>query len=176
MRALLLAALVVLAGCTAAPPGGTDSPTASTTPVPTPTGPCEVDDRPSADVEAGDYDGEAYPERPESLTEATVGDFVASFEERYIHNGALAHRENVTYLETYVNDVDVTSHGDVYVVRLTSYTNGGFWDTEKETPIEIHWDGAPQPVTYLVTEDRLLRSDGERSPAALRNASTVACV
>lgn len=175
MRALLLAALLMLAGCTAAPPGGADSPTASTTPVPTPTGPCEVENRPSADVDAGEYHGESYPERPESLTRDTVGEFVASFEETYVHNGALAPRENVTYLETYVHDVTVTRHDEVYVVRLTSYTNGGFVDTREETPIEVHWDGAPQPYTYLVTDDRVLRGEGDLDAAALRTASTVAC-
>jgi len=173
MRALLLVALVVLSGCAAAGPGGTASPTAS--PVPTPTGPCAVDDRPMPDPDSNEVEPDEYPERPDSLSAETVGEFVDSFEETYIQNAALGNGRNVTYIETYTDDVNVTAHGDVYVVRLSSYTNGNYRDTGEETPIEVHWDGAPEPVTYLVTEDRMLRGEGELSPDRLRHQPTVAC-
>ncbi|WP_435115387.1 hypothetical protein [Halolamina sp. C58] len=116
-----------------------------------------------------------YPERPDSLTAETVGAFVASFEETYIQNAALAGGQNVTYIETYTDDVNVTAHGDTYVVRLTSYTNGNYRDTGGETPIEVHWDGAPEPVTYLVTEERILRGEGDLTTDRLRHQPTVAC-
>jgi len=171
MRALLLAGLVVLSGCAAVGPGA--SPTAS--PIPTPTGPCDVADRPSPDADGDEVEPDEYPERPDSLTAETVGAYVTSFEETYIQNAALAGGENVTYIETYANDVNVTAHGDVYVVRLTSYTNGAYHDTGEETPIEVHWDGAPEPVTYLVTEGRTIRGEGDLAPDRLRHQPTVAC-
>jgi hypothetical protein len=173
MRALLLAALVVLSGCAAVGPGGTASPTAS--PIPTPTGPCEVDDRPMPDAGGGDVAPESYPERPDNRTAEAVGAFVASFEETYIQNAALV-GQNVTYIETYTNDVNVSVHGDAYVVRLTSYNNGAYTDTDEETPVEVHWDGAPEPVTYLVTNDSVLRGEGDLSPDRLRHQPTVACL
>lgn len=171
MRALLLAALLVLAGCTAVPPAGTDSPT----PIPTPTGPCAVDARPTPDGAGSEVQPVDYPDPPESLTTEAVHSYVGAFEESYIHNDALAGGGNVTYLETYVEDVTVTKHGDAFVVRLNSYTNGGYRDTEGETPIEVHWDGAPEPVTYLVTDDRVLRGEGDISADRLRHQPTVAC-
>lgn len=173
MRALLLAALVVLSGCAAVGPGGTASPTA--TPIPTPTGPCEVDDRPMPEHDSNEVAPDEYPERPDSLSGESVAPFVASFEETYIQNSVLADGSNITYIETYTNDVNVTAHGDVYVVRLTSYTNGNYRDTGEETPIEVHWDGAPQPITYLVTEDGMLRGEGDLSADRLRHQPTVAC-
>lgn len=169
MRALLPVAMLLLAGCVGAPIGdpGTD--------IATPTGPCEVDGQPtpepSAEVAPVDY-----PEAPSTLSTQSVQSYVTEFENSYRHNHALAEHGNVTYLETYVEDTSATKHGDSYVVHLSSYTNGGTMESEGEgTPIQIHWDGAPEPVTYLVTDDRVLRGEGDRSPAELRNASTVAC-
>jgi hypothetical protein len=171
MRALLLAALVVLSGCAAVGPGS--SPTA--TPIPTPTGPCEVDDRPKPDPVEGDVTPHAYPDPNDTRTAESIGSFVATFEETYIRNDALAGGRNVTYIETYTNDVNVTARDGVYVVRLTSYTNGNYQDTGEETPIEVHWDGAPEPVTYLITEERMLRGEGDLSPDRLQYQPTVAC-
>jgi hypothetical protein len=170
MRALLpVAVLCLLAGCVGAPLGGGSGS------VPTPTGPCTVDDRPTTDASA-EVEPVDYPEAPSSPSASSVESYVASFEDSYRHNDALADHGNVTYLETYVEDVSVTRHGSVYVVRLESYTNGGTMREEGEgTPIQIHWDGAPEPVTYLLTEDRLVRGDGDLSPERLPSQSTVAC-
>ena len=168
MRALLLAALVLIAGCAAAPIGDGG--------VPTPTGPCEVDSQPTPNP-SPDVEPVTYPDPPASVSSQAIRAYVTNFEERYLHNHELAQKGNVTYLETYVEDISVARHGAVYVVRLDSYTNGGTLEHEGEgTPIEIHWDGASQPVTYLVTEDRLLRGEGDLSTDELSDVPTVACL
>lgn len=186
MRALLLVGLVLLSGCVAPVPGTspTDAVTASTptesATASTPTGPCTVDSHPTPDATGSEVEPVEYPDRPSRLSLETVRSFISAFEESYIHNEALTERGNVTYLETYVDDVTVTRHGDGYVIRLSSYTNGGTLQQEGDgTPITIHWDGAPQPRAYLLTEDRLVRGSFDRqttpAPKDLQNQPTVAC-
>lgn len=170
MRALLLAVLVVLAGC--ATPMGTEDP-------PTPTGPCTDVSKPTPSGDGSDVAPKSYPDRPATLSADSVGEYVDGYESAFLWNDALA-GQNLSYLEVYVEDLNVTRRGGVYVVRLQSYTNGGYYEREGEgTPYVIHWDGAPTPASYLVTEDRLVRaeSDGEDhvSLARLRNGTTLEC-
>lgn len=165
-----VAVLCLLAGCIGAPLGGGSGS------VPTPTGPCAVDDRPHPDASA-EVEPVTDLEVPSSLSANTAASSVGSFEDSYRHNDALGDHGDVTYLETYVEDVSVTRHGSVYVVRLESYTNGGpMRDEGVGTPIQIHWDGTPEPVTYLLTWDRLIRGQGDVAADRLRYQPTVTCV
>lgn len=186
MRALLLAAVVLLAGCVAPAPGTspTDSATAATPADSetawTPTGSCTVDDHPMPDGSDSEVGSVDYPDRPDTLTPETVRSYARAFEESYLHNEALVEKGNVSYLETYVDDVTVSRHGDAFFVNLSSYTNGGTIRQEGNgTPITVHWDGAPQPRAYLLTGDRLIRGSFDRdttpTPEQLRHQPTVAC-
>ncbi|MEF8801061.1 MAG: hypothetical protein V5A56_08510 [Halolamina sp.] len=170
MRALLLATLLVLAGCAA--PLGTDAP-------PTPTGSCMEERKPTPTADGSDVDAQPYPDPPATFSTDSVREYVEAYESALLRNDALA-GQNLSYLEVYVEDLSVTRRGDMYVVRLQSYTNGGYYEREGEgTPIVVHWDGAPTPASYLVTEDRLVRaeSDGDDhvSLARLRNGTTLEC-
>lgn len=170
MRPLMLATLIVLAGCAA--PVGNDG-------APTPTGPCMEELKPTPTDDGSDVDAHPYPDPPATLTTDPVRDYVEAYESALLRNDALA-GQNLSYLKVYVEDLTVTRRGDVYVVRLQSYTNGGYYEQEGEgTPIVVHWDGAPTPASYLVTEDRLVRaeSDGDDhvSLARLRNGTTLEC-
>lgn len=183
MRALLLVTLLVVAGCVAPAPTAPDSePARSSTgsPLPTPTGSCEVAERPSPTNTTGDVEPVAYPEPPVELTTDSVRRYVEAFERAFLHNRRLVTSDPVRYLEVYVDDLTVTQHGGAFVVRLNSYTNGGsLQEGEGETPIVVHWDGAPTPASYLVTSDRVVRAasdtDDHVSLARLRNGTTLAC-
>lgn len=171
MRTLLAALTVLLAGCTAAPVGPAESPT-------TPTGPC-TPDTPTPETPA-EISAMAWPEPPETRTAESVGSYVASFERAYRHNDRL--EPGTRYVETYVSSVTTTVRGDEYLVRLESYTNGGVARStpDEGTPITVHWDGAPVHVAYLLTDDRLVRAEGdhEMEPSfdAVVDGRTVACV
>ncbi|WP_255149510.1 hypothetical protein [Halorarius halobius] len=173
MRTLFAALLVLLAGCTAGPLAGT--PTES---IPTPSGDCAAT-TPSPDGSA-EVSPRAWPDPPENRSIGSVGSYVVEFERAYLHNERL--EPGTQYLETHVELEHVTPRGDLYLVRLTSYTNGGIEQSTPDagTPITVHWDGAPHHVAYLLTEGRLLRAQGDRettpSPEAVAEGPTVACV
>ncbi|WP_435194777.1 hypothetical protein [Natronomonas sp. EA1] len=192
MRALHILAIALLClavGCLGGPAGpagpGTTDPggngSASPTPLPvtfeTPTGECTaVTPTPAGNDEVASY---AYPSPPETWSRNATASYVESFERAYLHAEKVDAR--TTYIEVYVSDVRVTRHGNVSVVRLSSYTNGGYEndDADTGTPIEVHWDGAEKPVAYLVTDERIVRTEGgyQRTPALadLGNGRTVAC-
>lgn len=184
MRALLLAVLFVLAGCTApVQPGTTGTPTgtaATGTPtdsLSTPQGACEAVTTPT--VSGDEFDTKRYPDPPESRSAESVGSYVREYERAYQHNAWIDDR--TTYIEVYATVRNVSRHGDSYVVRLTSYTNGGYEKQESEegTPIEVHWDGAPEHVAYLVTDRRLIRVEGDHQvtppSTSFPDGETMAC-
>lgn len=195
MRALHLAVVLslVFAGCVGAPGAGTESaasptsPTATspdsgitTTPSPTP---CEIDERPDPDPEGNAVNATPYPEPPTTFSNESVTAYVESFEAAYLRNEALAGPENVTYLEVYVTSVDVANvtQSGAFVVHVKSYTNGGYLEgSGSGTPYQVHWDGAPQRVSYYVTDNEVRRAEGSvgddwPSTGILRNSPRVAC-
>lgn len=171
MRALLAALVILLAGCTAAPVGPAESPT-------TPTAPCDPT-TPTPEAPP-DLSPRAWPDPPETRTLTSVESYVESFEHAFRHNDRL--EPGTRYIETYVSSVTTATRGDSYLVRLESYTNGGVARStpDEGTPVTVHWDGAPVHVAYLLTDDRLVRAEGDRETTpsldAVAQGRTVACI
>lgn len=168
MRALLLAFLLVVAGCMS--PIGADG-------VPTPSGPCEAADVPAPPINtAGNVTARPYPEIPAEWTKQTVRSYVESYERALQHNRALAKRPTTVELRVGVSGVTVERHGDTFVVRLESFTQGMFAEEGEEgSPSYIAWDEVPAPATYLVTGTRLVRAEGDVGPDGLREGTTLEC-
>jgi hypothetical protein len=152
------------------------------TATPSPT-PCTVDSRPDPDQEGDAENAATYPEPPTAFSNGSVAAYVESFERAFLRNDALDREGNVTYLEVYVSDVEVenVTQSGAFVVRLKSYTNGGYLEERGSgTPIQVHWDGAPRRVSYRVTENEVRRAVGSAggewpSPAILSQVPAVAC-
>jgi hypothetical protein len=178
---LVALSLLLLAGCTAGPvANGTDTATdtspSQTARLDTPTGACTAVTTPT--VEAENYSTKPYPDVPENGSADAAGSYARSFERAYRFNDQVTDR--TTYIEVYATVRNVTRYGDAYVVRLTAYTNGGVERQDGEgTPVEVHWDGAPEHVAYLVTDRRLVRSvgDSQVTPSldTLADGTTLAC-
>lgn len=155
--ALLAVGVVVLAGCTAGPLG-TDEPPS---PTESPAGTCTEHQRETVDPYRDAVEPSELPERPDTLTRASVRDYVVAYERAYARNGRLERIS--TEVSTNVQDVSVSQTGNGWVVRLTSQTNtwAAGTDTADGTPTVVHGDGAELPVAYLLTDDRLVRSVGD---------------
>lgn len=170
MRALLVAALLVLAGCTGA--------TAPGTPTGTPE-PCDEYDRATADPVRDDVEPRDYPDRPANFTRESAREFAVAYEQAYKYNGLLA--ENTERVEVNVHESTVTETDDGYRVRIEgrwfTWAGGLPKNGSNETTTPIHGDGPYYSVGYLVTEDRLLRDEGphDSTPAPRERGTTVEC-
>jgi len=157
---LLVAALLVVAGCT-----GTTAPAGPTATPP----PCEEYDRATAAPVREDVEPKELPERPADLTAETVREFVADYERAYTYNGLLT--EDTERVEVDVREVQVSETPGSYRVRVEArwYTWAGGLPREdgNGTTTPIHGDGPLYDVVYDVTDDRLVRHEvdyGETPP------------
>ena len=171
----LLAGLLVLAGCIAAPGSGGDgtgtstltpvSPptdTAAGTPTPTATptpGECEAVERRTVDPFRDDVEPSEFPDPPSEWNRSSVERYVAAFESAYARNDAL--REDSTKVNVLVAEVSVERRDGAWVVDLVSRTNT--WTqgraTGTATATVVHGDGARIPVTYRLTDRGLYRAE-----------------
>lgn len=178
----LLAGMLALAGCTAAPGSGGDAPanggegsrTSTLTPVtpptdvpaeaPTPTasstpGKCEAVEHRTVDPFREDVEPSERPEPPAEWNRSSVERYVVAFEAAYARNDAL--RADSTEVNVLVAEVSVERRGEAWVVDLVSRTNT--WAqgraTGTATATVIHGDGARIPVTYRLTDRGLYRAE-----------------
>ena len=175
----LLAASLMLAGCTATPGGEGGTPTLTPTPTP---GECDAVEQHPVDPFREDVEPSEPPDPPGEWNRSSVERYVVAFEEAYSRNAAL--RNASTRVEVTVGDVSVQRSGDVWVVGLTSRTNT--WAqgraTGTATATVVHGDGAHIPVTYRLTDRALYRTErsvggpSSESPTATPGRGTpVAC-
>lgn len=167
--------LVLLAGCTGTLPGTAEEPSPTSTTADRP-GDCSESARTTVDPYRDDVEPSPLPDRPTTLNRSSVEAYVVAYEEAYARNGAL--RAESTQVSTVVGNVRVEETADGWTVHLTSRTNT--WvrgtDTGDGTPTEVHGDGPRVPVVYRLTDDRLVRAEGEygETPSAAGGA-TVEC-
>lgn len=162
-----LTVLLVTAGCLGGVGPGTSTDSTSTSDPTSPTtsstatpGECEEVQRQTADPFREEVTPSDHPEPPDEWTERSVREYVVAYEEAYARNQQLD--ESSTRVTVNVHDVRVERTDDGWVVRLTSQTNTWARGSPDgtETATLVHGDGAMIPVAYLVTDDRLRRSQG----------------
>jgi hypothetical protein len=163
LPALVVLVAVVLSGCVAGPlgAGAPESPdsTPSVTPTSTPTE-CTEQRLSVTDPARDNVNPSPYPDRPANWTGSTVREYVVAFEQAWSRNQRL--REATKRVTVSVSDVAVTRTGYGYRLDLTSQTNtwyGGPAEGNRTATI-VHGDGAYVPVRYVVTDGRLVRSEG----------------
>lgn len=149
-RALALAALLALAGCTGLPTGGTatETPYADT----------------STTLPAGPKD---VPDRPTTLNASTAGEYARTFEYRYVYNTLWRHDGSTVEVDCDTERVE--SARDGYRVTVTCY---GYANTQDEsdgntTATVVHADWGTQTFDYYVDSDTTRRLDhrGTASPS-----------
>jgi hypothetical protein len=170
MRALLVAALLVLAGCAGAPapgtPPGRPNPARSTT-APLSTPPATASSRATP------------PDRPEPLTRESAREFPVAYQTASTYNGLL--EEATERVEVNIRDSNVTGTADVCRVlveaRWFTWTSDPSKNGSTETATPAHRDGPYDAVAYLVTDDRLVRDEGthDSTPAPREQGRTVQC-
>ena len=169
MRALLLAVLVSLAGCSAVGPG-TPSPATST---------ADCTDHTESTVNP-DRTGVApkpIPDRPANLNESTVREYVVAYEEAYTYNRILS--ADTKRASVVTDDVSVQSSGDRFVVRLSMH-----WTASEQAVVEgnetatvVIADSPEYAVAYRLTDRQLTRAengDYQKTPT-VDGGETVEC-
>lgn len=134
---LLLAALLVLAGCLAAP--GTAA------------------DRGTTPVDDDAVDPREPPARPDPVTADSVGAYAAATEEVYRHNAILDANANVTAITVHCKAETVVESGDGFRVTVGCIHA---WEMDNDGEVAIA-DGAPYSVVYEVTEERTERGEDD---------------
>jgi len=169
MRPIVLSALLlVTAGCLGGVGPGTSTETArpsdhatpSTSPTPSAVA-CEEAPHETVDPYREEVTPSDHPEPPSAWTESSVREYVVAYEEAYARNRQL--REDSTRVTVNAHDVRVERTDDGWVVRLTSQTNTWAQGRSEgtETATVVHGDGAMIPVAYRVTDDRVVRAEGD---------------
>lgn len=136
-RALVLAVVVALAGCTAAPVADDAEPVTTTTPATTSETPTP----------------KPLPEPPDELTRESVTEFVVAHEEALLYNREIAGNDRVN-VGCEVRSANRT--GDGFRVRVGCGIST--YDYLPEEDVTAHGDGFSR-ATYLVNE-----SDVDRTP------------
>lgn len=146
-RTLLLrlgqvATVGLLAGCTAEPdPGRVGEHT-------TPTGGRDFPDGPKSP-----------PDRPDSLTEESVGEHVREYERRYVYNQLWMGEGSTVGVTCNIDDVEATDDGYRVDVNCTGSAKkaNGTPATENGTTTAIIADYFKTPIVYFVDEDTTIR-------------------
>lgn len=160
----LVALLLVTAGClgTLSSDGtATESPATPTgTSTPEPES-CDESERATVDPFREEVTPSDHPEPPAEWTESSVREYVVAYEEAYARNQRLG--DESTQVSVIVGDVSAERVDDGWVVRLTSRTNTWAQGSPdgSETATVVHGDGAPIPVAYRVTDDRVVRAEAD---------------
>lgn len=149
----LLSIALLTAGCIGAPNTG---PSSSATPFPS--GTTELPDGPKD-----------RPERPATLNESSVRDYVHTYEYRFAYNSLWYSEHSDVNVECEVTDIAPRASGYVVDVRCYGYSNTADDAPGNETATELHADWGTQSVTYHVdgaTTRRLDRDIGDTYTAA----------
>lgn len=150
---LVLCLLVPAAGCLGAPSPESQTPSATT--VPAPTGTVEFFEGPKDP-----------PDRPATLNESSVREFVYEYEYRNVYNGLWQGEHTVMTLACRVDNVTERSWGYDVVVTCTgsSTTEPPAGSTATEGPIADYFT---QSYRYSVGDDALARESVEnRDPVS----------
>jgi hypothetical protein len=153
LATVALLVIVVSSGCLGSVPGdpiGSSTDPTSTTPTatPFPSGSTTLPRGPKS-----------APERPDTLTESSVSEYVRTYEYRYAYNALWYSEHSDVHLECTVEAVRERASGYAVTVSCTGYsTTGG--DTEgTQTATELHADWFTQTYTYFVDGDTTRRLD-----------------
>lgn len=148
MRRGVLAALAGLAllaaGCAGTPTGD---------PTTTPTGP------PSGSVEFPDGP-KSPPDRPSTLSESSVREYVRAYEYRYAYNSLWINEHTTVTLDCRVDGVSRQGSGYEAVVTCTGYSNTDVPENSTATP-GPHADWFTQSFRYRVSESATERHETE---------------
>lgn len=147
-RTLVVAALLVLAGCLgpAGAPTATEGPTTTETTSSPPDGRVSLPDGPKE-----------RPPHPEELTHETVADYVRTYERRFAYNSLWYGETSDVLLDCEVDDVEERGGNWRVVVSCTGYSNTGGGENGTATATEIHADWGTQTYVYRVGEDGVTR-------------------
>lgn len=165
---LALVLVVLTAGCVSGPVGSptpTDIPSeVSQSPTEMPTTATEASTPPpNRTVEFPDGPKER-PERPETLTEESVGEFVKTHEYRYAYNQLWYNEHSEVHLDCELQSVTERDGWYEVTVSCTGYSNTGGETSGNETATELHADWFTQTFVYSLDENSLIReradSDG----------------
>lgn len=107
---------------------------------------------------------------------AAVAEFVAAYEEVYLHNTVLRPDTVTAGASTAAVTVERTRYGFVVTLRSWYHYSVRGTDTESGTATEVYTDGSHVWRRYVVTESRLGRNSGshDRKPG-LRGTVVVEC-
>ncbi|EJN61064.1 hypothetical protein [Halogranum rubrum] len=166
--------LLLTAGCL----GGTADPASSPTVSPTATftDQCTAIEKPVVDPSRESVTPSELPEGPPQMTESAVVEYVVAYEEAYGRNRLL--RDDTKRASQHVSDPVVRLVDGGFVVEVRTYESALYQReaSGNETTTGVYLDGARIDVSYLVTEDRLLRaeSDSDGAPPP-RDGKTMEC-
>ncbi|WP_274322309.1 hypothetical protein [Halosimplex aquaticum] len=161
-------ALVTFGGCVAAP-GSSDT----DSPAPTPAGPAiscpETPENPSVSIPP-------WPERPNSFTAETAGEFAQQFERAFVVRRTLREtRREIVWIDVDTSpggEAGVSSSGDGWVVQF-GVIGPNYRHPPTTTP--DHADGGFYTVSYLLTDERVVRATGTEGVDPIENGSAIRC-
>lgn len=155
VRTAVVVSLVLVAGCLGGPatgpatsPESTESPTATSSPLPQ-----QQVDLPTGPMEA--------PDPPAAFNESSVREYVRTYEYRYVYN-ALWYGENTEVGLT----CDVGSVEDIGVGWRVEVTCSGYSNTQgeasgNETATVLHADWGSRTFVYYVDDDSVVRTSND---------------
>lgn len=155
LRVVVLGFVVLTAGCFGAPSPGSPAPSEAATTAPSPTGTVEFRDGPKE-----------RPNRPATLNESSVREFVSEYQYRHVYNGLWQGEYTEMSLDCRVDTVTERSWGYDVVVTCTgsSTTDPPAGSTATEGPISDYFT---QSYRYSVSADALTRESVEnRDPVS----------
>jgi hypothetical protein len=152
LRALVAAALLLTAGCIGGSLDGTGTPTDGTQTV---SGPL-----PGAEADVGDGP-KGRPDRPTTLNESSVTDYVRTFEYRLAYNALHYGPDSEVSLDCTVESVAERPYGYTAVVTCTGYSNTG-GTAANETATVVHADWGSRTFRYRVSQNATTRTRAER--------------
>lgn len=149
ISALLAVGLLLIAGCIGGPAAGPPTQTASPT----------TDLAPYPNTTASVADGpKERPERPATLNESTVADYIHTFEYRYAYNSLWFSERSEVNLDCGVESTEQVAAGYNVTVSCTGYSNTQGESGGNETATVLHADWGTQDVRYYVDANSTLRS------------------
>lgn len=157
--------LLLTAGCLGGTADSASSPTVSPTPTASPTSTftdqCTAVEHTVVDPSRESVTPSELPDGPPELSESAVVEYVVAYEEAYGRNNLL--RSDTKRASHYVSEPTVRAVDGGFVVEVrtirTSMEQGVY--EGNHTATAVVYDGAPTNVSYLVTEHRLLRAEGD---------------
>lgn len=173
---VVCALLLLTAGCL----GGTADPASPTTPTASATSTfadqCTAVEKTVVDPSRESVTPSELPDGPPRMTESAVAKYVVAYEEAYGRNQLL--RDDTKRANQQVSEPTVRAVDGGFIVEVQTYES---YTRQREpfgneTVTAVVADGPRVDVSYLVTEDRLLRAEGDFDGAPRpRDGKTMEC-